>query len=113
MDPDSVLRASVIVLGVMDLVLIVVCAVAEARVNELRKALASLAGQHQGSSPALETTPSGAGPEAESERPREPKPVPTPAPRVVSPAGMRRKLERKFAEKARDAETLRRAAGSA
>ena len=64
MEPDSVLRASVIVLGVLDLVLIVVCAVAEARVNELRKALASLAGQHQGSSPALETTPSGAGPDA-------------------------------------------------
>lgn len=52
-------------------------------------------------------------PPAPEEKPREPRALPAPAPRVVSPARLRREMEKKFAEKARDAATLRTAGESA
>lgn len=112
MELVDVPAVGLVALGAIDLVLIAVCGRLDAKVEELRKALAASTGQHEGRGPALETTAGAAGPDAparEGAR-REPQPAPTPAPRVVSPAALRRKLERQFAERARDAETLRKAA---
>ena len=89
MEPQNALLVAVAALAGIDLVLIVVCARMDARVEELRKALAASTGQHQGPVPPLETTVNAAGPDAQK---REKKLPPKPF-SLASQAAVRSKAE--------------------
>lgn len=68
MELQTALAVGVVALALVDVALIVVCARVGARVEEMRKALAAPAGQHEGIPPALETTTGAAGPDAREKK---------------------------------------------
>lgn len=89
MELTNVLAVAVAILGVLDFVLIVAWARLDARMEELRKALAASPGQQEGHAPELETTVGAAGPEAQTkERKLAPKPF-----SLASQAAVRSKAE--------------------